>query len=156
MNEVAKMAASVNKVILIGNLGRDPETRFTNSGSSVTSFSIATTESFADKSGTRQERTEWHNITVWGKQGEACAQYLKKGSSAYVEGRITYREYEAKDGSGKRKATDIVAMRVQFLNSRGGAPAGDDAGGFGGGGARRAPAGGGDDVAPMDDEDIPF
>ena len=116
------MAASVNKVILIGNLGRDPETRFTNSGSSVTSFSIATTESFADKSGTRQERTEWHNITVWGKQGEACAQYLKKGSSVYIEGRITYREYEAKDGSGKRKATDIVAMRVQFLSSRGGAP----------------------------------
>ncbi|HEY6299036.1 MAG TPA: single-stranded DNA-binding protein [Candidatus Binatus sp.] len=155
------MAASVNKVILIGNLGRDPETRFTNSGSSVTSFSIATTESFADKSGTRQERTEWHNITVWGKQGEACAQYLKKGSSAYIEGRISYREYEAKDGSGKRKATDIVAMRVQFLSSRGGAPAGDDAGGFGGGAARgRAPAGGGagggDDVAPMDDEDIPF
>ena len=141
--EVAKMAASVNKVILIGNLGRDPETRFTNSGSSVTSFSIATTESFADKSGTRQERTEWHNITVWGKQGEACAQYLKKGSSAYIEGRITYREYEAKDGSGKRKATDIVAMRVQFLSSRGGAPAGDDAGGFGGGARGRTPAGGG-------------
>ncbi len=82
---------------------------------------------FADKGGTRQERTEWHNITVWGKQGEACAQYLKKGSSVYIEGRISYREYEAKDGSGKRKATDIVAMRVQFLSSRGGAPAGDDA-----------------------------
>jgi len=159
-HEVAKMSASVNKVILIGNLGRDPETRFTNSGSSVTSFSIATTESFADKSGTRQERTDWHNITVWGKQGEACAQYLKKGSPVYIEGRISYREYEAKDGSGKRKATDIIAMRVQFLSSRGGAPASDDAGGFGGGGARRAPAGGsggaGDDVAPMDDEDIPF
>jgi single-strand DNA-binding protein len=159
--EVAKMAASVNKVILIGNLGRDPETRFTNSGSSVTSFSVATTEQFADKGGTRQERTEWHNITVWGKQGEACAQYLKKGSSVYIEGRITYREYEAKDGSGKRKATDIVAMRVQFLNSRGGAPMGDDAGGFGGGAARgRAPVGAGggagDDIAPMDDEDIPF
>jgi single-strand DNA-binding protein len=158
-HEVAKMAASVNKVILIGNLGRDPETRFTNSGSSVTNFSIATTESFADKAGARQERTEWHNIVVWGKQGEACAQYLKKGSPVYVEGRITYREYEAKDGSGKRKATDIVAMRVQFLSSRGGAPMGDNAGDCGGGAARRAPAGGGgggDDVAPMDDEDIPF
>src|SRR5271155_706842 len=160
-DEVEQMAASVNKVILIGNLGRDPETRYTNSGSSVTNFSIATKDSFADKSGTRQERTDWHNIIVWGKQGEACAQYLKKGSPVYVEGRITYREYEAKDGSGKRKATEIVAMRVQFLSSRGGAPAGDNAGGFGGGGPRgRGPggggAGGGDDMAPMDDEDIPF
>jgi single-strand DNA-binding protein len=155
------MAASVNKVILIGNLGRDPETRFTNSGSSVTNFSIATKESFADKSGARQERTDWHNIIVWGKQGEACAQYLKKGSPVYVEGRISYREYEAKDGSGKRKVTEIVAMRTQFLSSRGGPPIGDDAGDFSGGGAARgrAPAGGGsagDDVAPMDDEDIPF
>src|SRR5208282_1593332 len=100
-HEVEKMAASVNKVILIGNLGRDPETRFTNSGTSVTNFSIATKESFADKSGTRQDRTDWHNIIVWGKQGEACAQYLKKGSPVYIEGRISYREYEAKDGSGK-------------------------------------------------------
>jgi single-strand DNA-binding protein len=159
-DEVETMAASVNKVILVGNLGRDPETRFTNSGSSVTNFSIATKESFADKSGTRQDRTDWHNIIVWGKQGEACAQYLKKGSSVYVEGRISYREYEAKDGTGKRKVTEIVAMRVQFLNSRGGAPMGDDAGDFGGGASRgRAPMGGGsgaDDVAPMDDEDIPF
>ncbi|MGB8684216.1 MAG: single-stranded DNA-binding protein [Candidatus Binatus sp.] len=156
------MAASVNKVILIGNLGRDPETRFTNSGSSVTSFSIATKDSFMDKSGARQERTDWHNIIVWGKQGEACAQYLKKGSPVYVEGRISYREYEAKDGSGKRKVTEIVAMRTQFLSSRGGAPMTDDAGDFSGGGAarNRAPTGGGsgagDDVAPMDDEDIPF
>jgi single-strand DNA-binding protein len=154
------MAASVNKVILIGNLGRDPETRFTNSGSSVTNFSIATSESFADKSGARQERTEWHNIVVWGKQGENCAQYLKKGRSVYIEGRISYREYEAKDGSGKRKATEIVAISVKFLGSRGDAPMGDSAGDFGGGGgARRAPAGGGvggDDIAPMDDEDIPF
>jgi len=149
------MAASVNKVILIGNLGRDPETRFTNSGTSVTNFSIATKESFADKSGTRQDRTDWHNIIVWGKQGEACAQYLKKGSPVYIEGRISYREYEAKDGSCKRKVTEIVATRVQFLSSRGGAPMGDEAGEARG----RAPAGGagaGDDVAPMDDEDIPF
>jgi len=153
------MAASVNKVILIGNLGRDPETRFTNSGTSVTSFSIATKESFADKSGARQERTDWHNIIVWGKQGEACAQYLKKGSPVYVEGRISYREYEAKDGSGKRKVTEIVATRVQFLSSRGGAQMGDETGDAGGGARGRAPAsagGAGADVAPMDDEDIPF
>ncbi len=149
------MAASVNKVILIGNLGRDPETRYTNSGSSVTNFSIATKESFADKSGGRQERTDWHNIIVWGKQGEACAQYLKKGSPVYVEGRISYREYEAKDGTGKRKVTEIVAMRVQFLSSRGGA-VGDDAGDSSRGRAPASVGGGGDEVAPMDDEDIPF
>src|SRR5260370_2162082 len=99
------MPASVNKVIRIGNRERDPETRFTNSGSSVTSFSIATTESFADKSGTRQERTEWHNITVWGKQREACVQYLKKGRSACIEGRSTYRQDDPQDGSGTPKAT---------------------------------------------------
>src|SRR5882757_10400108 len=151
------MAASVNKVILIGNLGRDPETRYTNSGSSVTNFSIATKESFADKSGTRQDRTDWHNIIVWGKQGEMCAQYLKKGSPVYIEGRISYREYEAKDGTGKRKVTEIVAMRVQFLSSRGPA-AGDDAGDFGGGRARGGNVGAGvgsggghDEMAPMDD-----
>jgi len=149
------MAASVNKVILIGNLGRDPETRFTNSGTSVTNFSIATKEPFADKSGTRQDRTDWHNIIVWGKQGEACAQYLKKGSPVYIEGRISYREYEAKDGSGKRKVTEIVAMRVQFLSSRGGAPMGDEAG-EARGHAPASGAGAGDDIAPMDDEDIPF
>ena len=152
------MAASVNKVILIGNLGRDPETRFTNSGSSVTNFSIATTEQFADKAGARQERTEWHNIIVWGKQGENCAQYLKKGRSVYIEGRISYREYEAKDGSGKRKVTEIVANRVQFLGGRGDAPMGDSD--FGGRARTRAPGAAGgapvDDVAPMDDEDIPF
>jgi single-strand DNA-binding protein len=153
------MAASVNKVILIGNLGRDPETRFTNSGSSVTNFSIATKESFTDKTGGRQDRTDWHNIIVWGKQGENCAQYLKKGSPVYVEGRISYREYEAKDGSGKRKVTEIVAMRVQFLSGGRGAPTGDDAGEYGRGAGTRAGAGataGADEMAPMDDEDIPF
>ena len=155
------MAASVNKVILIGNLGRDPETRFTNSGTSVTQFSIATKESFNDKSGARQDRTDWHTIIVWGKQGESCAQYLKKGSPVYVEGRISYREYEAKDGSGKRKVTEIVAMRVQFLSSRGGGGMSDDAGEYGAPRAARATAsagagGGMDDIAPLDDEDIPF
>ena len=107
---------------------------------------------------------------MWGKQGETCAQYLKKGSPVYVEGRISYREYEAKDGSGKRKVTEIVATRVQFLSSRGGAAMGDEAGeargrasaagasagGAGAGGAGAGGAGAGDDIAPMDDEDIPF
>jgi single-strand DNA-binding protein len=150
------MAASVNKAILIGNLGRDPEVRYTNSGMAVCNFSIATKESFNDRAGAKQERTEWHNIVVWGKQGEACAQYLKKGSPVYIEGRISYREYEAKDGTGKRKVTEIVAMRVQFLSSRGGPGARDEAGDSGAG---RVAAGGADpggDIAPMDDEDIPF
>jgi single-strand DNA-binding protein len=151
--------ASVNKVILIGNLGRDPETRYTNSGSSVTTFSVATSDQFTDKGGNRQERTDWHNIVVWGKQGELCAQYLKKGRQVYLEGRISYREYEAKDGTGKRKATEIVALTVRFLGSRGGdgdfagAPVSRGGGAMSSGGA---PSGVGDEMPPIDDEDIPF
>ncbi len=118
--------ASVNKVILIGNLGRDPEVRTTPSGQTVASFSIATSETFNDRTGTRQERTDWHNITVWGKQAEACGQYLKKGRSVYVEGRISYQQYEAKDGSGKRYRTEIVAQRVQFLGGRAAGGGGHD------------------------------
>ncbi len=122
---------SVNKAILIGNLGRDPEIRYIPSGQAVASFSVATTESFTDRNGTRQERTDWHNITVWGKQAELCSQYLKKGRQVYIEGRISYQQYEAKDGSGKRYRTEIVAQRVQFLGGRDGA--GGRAGGPGGG-----------------------
>ena len=154
------MAASVNKVILIGNLGRDPETRYTNSGSSVTQFSLATKDSFTDKSGARQDRTDWHTIIVWGKQGENCAQYLKKGRPVYVEGRISYREYEAKDGSGKRKVTEIVAQRVQFLSGGRDSGTSDDADFASAPRGARTPAsvggGGMDDIAPLDDEDIPF
>ncbi|MGO9056762.1 MAG: single-stranded DNA-binding protein [Candidatus Binataceae bacterium] len=143
--------ASVNKAILIGNLGRDPEIRYLPSGQPVASFSIATTESFNDRSGARQERTDWHNITVWGKQAELCSQYLKKGRQVYIEGRISNRQYEAKDGSGKRYRTEIVAQRVQFLGGRGG----------GGGGAdmmEEPPemGGGGGGMSPPEDEDIPF
>src|SRR5271167_33871 len=96
------MAVSVNKVILIGNLGRDPEVRYTNSQQPVANFTIATTDSYQDRAGQRQDRTEWHNIVVWGKQAELCGQYLKKGRQAYIEGRISNQQYEAKDGSGKR------------------------------------------------------
>ncbi|HVN64659.1 MAG TPA: single-stranded DNA-binding protein, partial [Candidatus Binataceae bacterium] len=92
--------ASVNKVILIGNLGRDPEVRYLPSGQAAASFSVATTEVYNDRQGQKQERTEWHNVVVYGKQAENCGQYLKKGRQVYIEGRITYREYEAKDGSG--------------------------------------------------------
>jgi single-strand DNA-binding protein len=111
--------ASVNKVILIGNLGKDPEFKYTPSGQPVATFSIATTERFADKSGQRQERTEWHNIVAWGKLAELVNQYLKKGRSAYIEGRLTTRSWDDKDGNKKYK-TEIVANTIQFLGSAGG------------------------------------
>jgi single-strand DNA-binding protein len=140
---------SVNKAILVGNLGRDPEVRYLPSGQTKASFSITTTESFNDRSGQKQERTEWHNIVVWGKLAEVCAQYLKKGRQVYIEGRISNRQYEAKDG-GKRYVSEIVAQTVQFLGGRAGAgtSAGiDEPADFS--------AGAGAPVA-MDDEDIPF
>ncbi len=110
---------SVNKVILVGNLGKDPEVRFTNSGSAVARFPIATSEVWNDRDGNRQERTEWHNIIVWGKQGEHCGQYLAKGRQVYVEGSIRNRSYDDKNGN-KRYVTEIVAQRVQFLGGGGG------------------------------------
>jgi len=148
---------SVNKVLLIGNLGRDPEVRYLPSGNPVANFSIATSENFTDRNGTKQERTDWHNIVVYGKQAELCGQYLKKGRQVFVEGRVSYRNYEAKDGSGKRYVTEIVAQRVQFLGGRASAGA-EEPGDFGGGraGGGGGQGAGGDDIPPMDDEDIPF
>ncbi len=147
---------AVNKAILVGNLGRDPEVRYLPSGQPVANFSLATSESFNDRNGNRQERTDWHNIVVYGKQAEICGQYLKKGRQAYIEGRISYRQYEAKDGSGKRYVTEIVAQRVQFLGGRAGADEPGAMGGGGSGGGAGGGGGGGDDVPPLDDEDIPF
>lgn len=109
--------ASVNKAILIGNLGADPELRYTPSGTAVASFNIATTERFKDKNGENQERTEWHSIVCWGRLGELANEYLKKGRSVYIEGRIQTRNYEDKDGI-KRYKTEIVALQMQFLGSR--------------------------------------
>jgi single-strand DNA-binding protein len=159
--------AGVNKVILIGNLGRDPELRYTQSGQAVANFSLATSENWNDKtSGERIERTEWHRIVAWGKTAELCSQYLSKGRTVYVEGRLQTREYEDKEGI-KRRTTEIVASNVTFLGSRGGegggapgsgggpadssgsAPAGGDSGGGSGGGS------GGSGPAPPPD-DIPF
>jgi single-strand DNA-binding protein len=121
--------AGVNKVILIGNLGRDPEIRYTPGGQAVANFSLATSESFTSREGKREERTEWHRIVVWGKTAENCAQYLAKGRTVYIEGRIQTREWEDKEGQ-KRQTTEIVAQTVQFLGSRdgggGGAPRGAD------------------------------
>ncbi len=115
--------ASVNKVILIGNLGRDPELRYTASGQGVANFTLATNERWRDKDGNNQERTEWHRIVVWGKSAENCAQYLQKGRSVYVEGRLQTRDWEDKEGN-KRQTTEVVAQNVTFLGSREGARGG--------------------------------
>jgi single-strand DNA-binding protein len=160
---------SVNKVILVGRLGRDPETRFTGGGQAVANFSVATDETYKDKNGERQKRTEWHKIVVWGKQAEIAQQYLKKGSLIFIEGRIQSREWQDKEGQ-KRTSFEIVATNFRMLGGRGdGAGAGasraaavggghDDFEGGGGGddfGASAPPSGGG--AGPeISDEDIPF
>ncbi|MEI8033996.1 MAG: single-stranded DNA-binding protein [Betaproteobacteria bacterium] len=110
--------ASVNKVILVGNLGKDPETRFMPSGDAVANFSIATTEVFKDKSGSKQEHTEWHRISFFGRQAEVAGEYLKKGSPVYIEGRIRTRKWQDKEGQD-RYTTEIVGDRLQLLGGRG-------------------------------------
>jgi len=141
--------ASVNRVILIGNLGRDPELRYLQSGQAVTSFSVATNDRWTDREGKPQERTEWHRVVVWGKQAENCANYLAKGRSVYIEGRLQTREWEDKEGQ-KRQTTEIVAQTVQFLGGRDGAGSGPRAGGA-------SPVREHDSAsAPPDDKDIPF
>jgi single-strand DNA-binding protein len=155
--------ASVNKVILIGNLGKDPETRYLPSGDAVTNISLATTETWK-KDGEKQEHTEWHRVAFFGKTAEIAGEYLKKGSPVYVEGRIRTRKWQDKDGQDKY-STEIVADRMQLLGTRGGGgsepmareparerePAGAAAGG---GGAKAQPKKGGafDEM----DDDIPF
>lgn len=149
-----KESMSVNKVMLIGNLGKDPEVRFTSNGRALARFPIATSEVWIDAEGKRQERTEWHNIVVWGKQGETCGQYLAKGRQVYVEGSIRSRSYDDKNGI-KRYMTEIVAQRVRFLGGGGGgriAPESEEATGD-------PPVSGDPPVAgeaPPFDDDIPF
>ena len=158
--------ASVNKVILIGNLGKDPETRYLPSGEAVTNITLATTESWKDKkSGEKQEHTEWHRISFFGRLAEIAGEYLKKGSPCYVEGRIRTRKWQDKEGQD-RYTTEVVADRMQLLGSRGGS--GGGGGGGEGGGAREpaaAAAGAGGGKAPAKksggsfddmDDDIPF
>ena len=155
--------ASLNRVLLIGNLGADPEVRYTQGGSAVANFRIATTEVWNDRgSGERNERTEWHRIVVWGKQAENCGEYLKKGRTVFVEGRIQTREWQDKDGN-KRYTTEIVANNVQFLGGRGeggggGGGGGGRGGSYQGGGGSDFPSGGDQnmDPPPMGDDDIPF
>lgn len=136
--------AGVNKVILVGNLGRDPEVRYTKSGQAVASFSIATSEKWTGKDGNREERTEWHRITAWGKLGEICGEYLSKGKQVYIEGKLQTREWEDKDGN-KRQTTEVVANNMVMLSQAGGAQ--------GGSGGYSEPSGGPDD---FEDDDIPF
>ncbi len=111
---------SLNKVILIGNLGKDPELSYTPSGVAVAKFSIATGERWKDQEGNMQERTEWHNIVAWRKLAEICGQYLKKGSKVYLEGRLQTRSWDDKNTGQKRYATEVVADDLIMLDSRGG------------------------------------
>lgn len=148
---------SVNKVILVGNLGRDAELRYTPGGAAVATLSMATTEVWNDKSGQRQEKTEWHKVVLWGKSAESLSEYLTKGKQIYVEGRLQTRQWDDKDGN-KRYTTEIRGDRVVLLG--GGARSG---GGLSRGGAdesmggAHAPAAGGDvPDTPLTDDDIPF
>jgi single-strand DNA-binding protein len=146
--------AGVNKVILIGNLGRDPEIRYTQGGQPVANFTLATSESFNNREGKREERTEWHRIVVWGKTAELCTQYLAKGRTVYIEGRLQTREWEDKEGQ-KRRTTEVVAQTVQFLGGPRGAGGGAGAG-AGGGAPREGGGFGGGEDAPPPGDDIPF
>jgi single-strand DNA-binding protein len=145
--------AGLNKVMLIGNLGADPELKFTQGGQSVLKMRLATTETFQNKAGERQERTEWHNVVLWGKRAEALHKFLHKGKTIYVEGRIQTRSYEDKDGV-KKYATDINANDIILLGGRGegggggGGSGGGGGGGYGGGGGGGGPRGGGGGSAP--------
>ena len=170
------MARGINKAILVGNLGADPETRYTAGGSAVTNIRLATTDSWRDRqSGEQQERTEWHRVVFFSRLAEIAAEYLRKGSQVYVEGRIQTRKWQGQDGQD-RYTTEIVASEMQMLGGRGGGgggggsrsggydgPASDDGGSWSGGGSsgspassskpsRSGPSGGGDDF----DDDIPF
>lgn len=109
---------SINKVILIGNLGQDPEVRYTSTGVAVATFSLATNESYKDQDGNLQDKTQWHNIVAWRKLAEICGEYLKKGSRIYIEGKIQYRQYDDKNGI-KRYVTEIVADQMMMLDSKG-------------------------------------
>lgn len=143
------MARSVNKVILIGNLGKDPELRYAPSGSAVASFSMATSEQWKDQEGNPQEKTSWHNIVVWGKLAEITAEYLKKGRKVYVEGRLQYRDYEGKDGN-KRYVTEIVVNDLVMLGSP------RDGGESGGSFSRENSGSGAPPTVSEEKDDLPF
>lgn len=140
--------ASLNKVMLIGNLGKDPEVRFTASGQAVASFSLATSEKFKGKTGEWEERTEWHNITLWGKLAEIAGEYLSKGKTIYVEGRLQTRKWQDKSGND-RYTTDIVGDKMQMLSPKGERSGGDTS-------AAPKASSSTYEEPPFQDDDIPF
>lgn len=144
------MASGVNKVILIGNLGADPELKYTPSGAAVCELRLATNESWTDKSGAKQDRTEWHRVIVWNKLAEMCGKYLAKGRTVYIEGKITTEHWNDKDGN-KRYTTKIMAQTVQFLGGRGD---GGERGGYGAPQDEQSAGYSGSSAGP--DDDIPF
>jgi len=163
---------SVNKVILVGRLGQNPEVRYTPSGAAVANFSVATNESWSDKNGQKQERTEWHKVVVWGKLAELCNQFLAKGRQVYLEGRLQTRQWQDKDGQTKY-TTEIQAQTVQFLGGQGaergssmGPSMGNEAGQGAGGGYNRGASQGpgpsgpgpqfGAEEPSFTEDDIPF
>jgi single-strand DNA-binding protein len=146
------MAGTVNRVILVGRLGKDPEIRSIPSGTSVAKFSLATDERFTDKSGEKQERTEWHNIVAWGKLAEICGQYLRKGKLVFIEGSIRTDSWDDKETGVKKYRTEIIASNMQMLEKKG-----DDEGSGGYSGARKqAPVSAGAPQGIEDDDEVPF
>jgi single-strand DNA-binding protein len=145
----------VNKVILVGNLGRDPEVRSLPSGQPVANFTVATSRRWKDRDGNRQEHTEWHNVVCFGRQAEIAGQYLTKGKQVFIEGRLQTRSWEDRQSGEKRYRTEVICDNFQMLGSRGGgAPAADDSHA---GEPAEAPAYGGAAGGPAaDDDDIPF
>jgi single-strand DNA-binding protein len=155
------MAKSVNKVILVGNLGKDPEVKYTPQGTAVAKITLATNERFKDKSGEWQDRTEWHNIVLWQRQAEIAGEYLKKGSKIYVEGRLQTRSWDDKQTGQKKYMTEVVANDLVLLGGRGESGSGGEGGSRGSSASHfdqrtpepeHEPAG----ASPITDEDIPF
>jgi len=160
------MARGVNKVIIVGNLGQDPETRYMPSGSAVTNFTVATNESWKDKqTGEQKDRTEWHRVAMFNRLAEIAAEYLRKGSQVYIEGKLRTRKWQGQDGND-RYTTEIIADEMQMLGGRGGGGGGGNfgggsSGGQGGGGQGGGAQGGGGSAPPQPgpddfDDDIPF
>ena len=144
--------AGINKVILVGNVGSDAETKFIPSGAQVTNFSVATSESYTDKSGAKQDKTEWHRIVCWNKTAEIAAEYVKKGGQVYVEGKLQTRSWEAQDGT-KKSSTEVVAFQLQLLGRREQRP--DDGGAGPAENFGPAPAASSSSLGG-DDDDLPF
>jgi len=144
----------INKVILVGRLGKDPEVRSTPGGQTVTKFTVATDERYTDKSGEKQERTEWHNVVAWARLGEICGQYLRKGKLVYIEGSIRTDSWEDKESGQKKYRTEIIARDMKMLDRRGDEGSGSGGGGYTG--SRKSTGGSAGPDVMDDDEEVPF